>query len=85
MYMTQPPNVAAIELLAKTQAPGDLSFPAVSADATMVAFVSDQTGDGDVQIYQSTTGKVVQATSSGGAEVYPTFLRTDSRCFTTEK
>ena len=73
VYMTQPPNVAAIELLAKTQAPGDLSFPAVSADATMVAFVSDQTGDGDVQIYQSTTGKVVQATSSGGAEVYPTF------------
>ena len=39
----------------------------------MVAFVSDQTGDGDVQIYQSTTGKVVRATSSSGAEVYPTF------------
>lgn len=73
VYMTQPPNIAASELLAKTQAPGDLSFPAVSNDAGMVAFVSDQTGDGDIRVYESNTGQVKPVTTSSGAEVYPTF------------
>ena len=73
VYMTQPPNVNAMELIDKTMAPGDLSFPAVSDDARMVAVVSDETGGGDVRIYDSSTGKVERITTSAGAEVYPTF------------
>jgi Tol biopolymer transport system component len=73
VYFTQPPKIAAAELITKSLAPGDLSFPAVSGDAKMVAFVSDQSGDGDVRVYDASKGAVVQATDTGGAEVYPAF------------
>jgi Tol biopolymer transport system component len=39
----------------------------------MVAMVSDQSGDGDIRIYNSSTGTVTQATSAAGPEVYPAF------------
>jgi len=73
LYFIHPPAVAATELIPTTQAPGDLTFPTASSDAKMVAFSSDETGDGDLRVYNSSSGQVTQATTGRGPELFPSF------------
>lgn len=73
LYFWQPGGAAAAELLSAGQAGGDLSWPSISTDGQSVAFVSDQTGAGDVYIWNRSTNAVDKTVSSPFSEMAPRF------------
>lgn len=73
LYFWQPGGQSAAELLSNGQIPGDLSWPTVSPDGKMVAFVSDSTGSGDIYVWDRSTNKVTQALTSPFSEAAPRY------------
>lgn len=73
LYFWQPGGAAAAEMLSAGQAGGDLSWPAISSDGQSVAFVSDQTGAGDVYIWNRATNAVNKTVASPFSEMSPRF------------
>jgi Tol biopolymer transport system component len=65
----------ASELITAAQSKGDLSWPAVSPDGKTVAFVSDATGAGDIQLWDRGTNTVKPALTAGSpfSEMAPRF------------
>lgn len=76
---------AAAELIPTTEIPGDLTFPTVSADGKSMAFVSDQTGAGDIRIRDTQTGKLSQVTATPVAEMFPLFDSSATKLMFTRK
>src|SRR5262245_26204593 len=64
IYYRSATGGSAAELIPTTELPGDLTFPAVSADGRAMLFVSDQTGAGDIRLRDTQTGKLTQLTTS---------------------
>ena len=66
LYYATPGGSAAAEMLNAAKAPGDLTFPSVSPDGMKLAFVSDQTGNGDIRVWDRSTDRSAQITKSVG-------------------
>lgn len=75
LYFWAPGGQKASELLNTTQIMGDLSWPAVSPDGKMLAFVSDATGQGDLYTWNRSTNQVSQALSSAFSEMAPRYSK----------
>jgi len=73
LYFWQPGAGMPAELLNSGQISGDLTWPAVSPDGTVLAFVSDATGKGDIYIWDRATNAVRQAMTSPFTEAAPRF------------
>jgi len=76
---------SAAEMISSKEIPGDLTFPAISADGRSMAFVADETGNGDLRIRDSQTGKVSRVTNSEAAEMYPSFSGDGGRVLFTRR
>jgi len=85
LYYASPGGAAAAEMLDKTKAPGDLTFPAVSPDGDWLAFVSDATGDGDIYTWNRNTDKMNQVTATVGSEMFPLFWKDGTKLLFTRK
>lgn len=64
LYYLQPGTASPAEYLSIGQAPGDLSWPSVSPDGSMVAFTTSASGSGDIMVFSQATNKVSQAFGS---------------------
>jgi len=73
LYFLQPGGSSPTEYLNVAAATGNLSWPTISPDGAMVAFVSGATGQGDVYVFNATTGKVSTTFASGLPENAPRF------------
>jgi Tol biopolymer transport system component len=85
LYLAQPGGAAATEMLGTTLAPGDLTFPVASPDGNLLAFVSDQTGDGDLRTWNRVSNKVTQVTNTPTGEMFPMFKADGSTLLFTRK
>ncbi|MBT3217729.1 MAG: hypothetical protein HN348_01450 [Proteobacteria bacterium] len=63
------------EMISLDELPGDLTFPVVSADGDNMAFVSDQTGKGDIRVRDTMTATLGSVTKSAQSEMCPQFDR----------
>lgn len=79
LYFWQPGGAASAELLSSGQVSGDLSWPSISTDGQSVAFVSDQSGAGDVYIWNRSTNAVEMTVGSPFSEMAPRFNSDGSR------
>lgn len=61
LYYLNPGAGAPAEYLSLSQAPGNLSWPAISLDGGTVAFTSSNTGTGDIYLFSQSTNKVAPA------------------------
>jgi Tol biopolymer transport system component len=78
LYYLSPGGSAAQEFLTAQQAPGNLSWPAISPDGQTLAFVSSATGKGDVYVFSQSQNKVWNTFASDQTENAPRFS-TDSK------
>ena len=63
------------EMISLDELPGNLTFPVISPDGENMAFVSDQTGNGDIRIRETMTATLGAVTNSAQSEMYPQFDR----------
>ncbi|MBN2799588.1 MAG: PD40 domain-containing protein [Deltaproteobacteria bacterium] len=85
LYYASPGGAAAAEMLPSTKAPGDLTFPSISQDGNLLAFVTDSTGSGDVMSWNRNTDKFQQITSTPGSEMFPQFSADSQNILFTRK
>ena len=79
IYYTTPPAMIANEFMTKAIIKGDLSFPVVSSDAKYFAFASDETGKGDIYVFDRMKGAVNQVTNNRHPEMFPAFMPGDQQ------
>lgn len=85
IYYRQNTGGQAAELIPTTDLPGDLTFPAIAPDGRTTAFVSDATGNGDIRLRDTQTGRLSQLTTSPVAEMFPIFHADGSKILFTRK
>ncbi len=85
LYIYAPGGASATELLNTTQAPGNLTFPAISTDGNLLAFVSSQSGNGDLRAWNRGTNKVGQLSSSDSTESFPEYSADSKRMLFTRQ
>jgi Tol biopolymer transport system component len=73
LYIYQPGGGSPTELLNTTKAPGNLTFPIVTNDGNTLAYVSSQTGNGDIRSWDRTKDTFGQITTSDHSESFPTY------------
>ncbi len=73
LYFGLPGGGAASEMVKPEEVDGHLTFPTISADGKKLGFVARKTGNGDVRIRDTTSGKITQVTSSDASESFPMF------------
>lgn len=73
LYYRQGLRGSAAELIASAEVSGNLTAAALSADGRKLAFVTDATGQADIQIRDTQTNTLLPLTSSPEAEGYPMF------------
>lgn len=64
LYYLAPGTASPGEYLSIAQAPGDLSWPAISPDGSTVAFTTSASGSGDIMVFSQASNKVTQAFGS---------------------
>jgi len=79
LYIKAPGGASATELLSTTQASGNLTFPTVSADGNFLAFVSSQTGNGDLRAWDRGKNTVTQLSKSDATESFPEYSADSKR------
>ena len=72
-WAPQSASKPAQELLSQADAKGDLSWPTLRPDGQVVAFVSDQTGNGDVYLWDAGKGGVERAFTTSFSEGSPAY------------
>lgn len=85
LYYANPAVGTADEMLPTSMVPGDLTFPAVSPNGAKLAFVSDQTGNGDIRVFDRASGAVTQLTSTEGSEMFPEYDANGAQVLFTRK
>jgi Tol biopolymer transport system component len=73
LYFVLPGGGAASEMVKPTEVDGHLTFPTVSPDGKKLGFVAKKTGNGDVRVRDTQTGKIVHVTRTDGSESFPIF------------
>lgn len=73
LYYLQPGGSSPSEYLSLAAAPGNLAWPTVSPDGARIAYISGATGQGDVYLFEASTGKASIAFVSGLPENAPRF------------
>lgn len=73
LYFAAPGGSVAQEMLSSSKAPGGLTFPIISPDGNRLAFVSDETGNGDIRTWDRSTDKLSQLTNTTGSESFPSY------------
>jgi Tol biopolymer transport system component len=73
LYYLQPGGGSPAELLSLALAPGNLSWPTLSADGGTLAFTSSATGVGDLYLFSQAQNKVSLAFTSSFPENAPRF------------
>lgn len=81
LHFWMPNGQSPAELLNSTQIPGDLSWPAISADGKKMAFVSDKSGAGDVFVWDRASGQIEQAVASPQSEASLRYSASDQLAF----
>lgn len=85
LYFAQPNGSPAAEMLSTQKAPGNITFPSVSPDGNLLAYVSSQTGNGDIRLWNRSTDAVTQLTDSSESEMFPSFNKDASKILFTRK
>jgi len=85
LYYAKPDGAAAAEMLTNALAPGGLAFPTISPDGNMLAFISSQSGNGDIRAWNRATNQVAQLTSTDSTEVFPQYNADGKRILFTRK
>jgi len=85
LYFASPGGASAAELLANTKVPGARTFPATSPDGNKLAFISDDTGNGDVRTWDRSTDQLNQVTSTPASESFPSYASDGERLLFTRK
>lgn len=85
LYFAAPGGAAASPMLDQTKAPGGLSQPAISGDGNQLAFISDNTGNGDLSAWDRSTDKLTQLTTTEETESFPDFNKDASKLVFTRK
>lgn len=73
LYYYQPGGGAAAEMISTQELPGHITFPAIAPDGNTMALIAKQTGNGDIRLRDTGSGKLSQATSTPATESFPTF------------
>jgi len=73
LYFGLPGGGAASEMVKPNEVDGHLTFPTVSPDGKKLAFVAKKTGNGDIRIRETTSGRIVQVTDTDKSESFPLF------------
>ncbi len=73
LYYHQIAGGQAAEMISTSEVPGHLTFPAISKDGSIMAFVAKETGNGDIRTRDTNTGKLAQVTDTPGSESFPLF------------
>ena len=85
IYYAVPGDGNASEMIKTSDAPGDLTFPAMRPDGGKMAFISDQTGNGDIRIRDTGTEAITQLTNTEGSEMFPEYSDDGSKLLFTRK
>jgi len=85
LYYAAPGGSVAAEMLPTTKAPGGLSFPTISPDGNSLAFISDQTGNGDVRTWDRSTDNLNQLTATPVSESFPSYSADGKKLLFTRK
>ena len=71
LYYATPSAGAPNELITASQMTGNLHGPAMSGDGTRFAFVSDVTGNGDIYVWELSSGDMVNTFTTSFSEHFP--------------
>lgn len=85
LYIYGPGGASATQLLDTTKAPGKLTFPTISPDGNLVAYISSQTGSGDVRSWNRTTNAFLQHTKAADTESFPQYSKDGKRLIFTRE
>ena len=85
LYYHQPGAGQAAEMIQASQVPGHLTFPAISADGSIMSFVAKETGNGDIRTRDTNTGALSQVTTTPGSESFPIFSADSQEILFTRK
>ena len=85
LYYHQPSGGQAAEMIATTEIPGHLTFPAISSDGKIMALVAKETGNGDIRTRDTNTGKLQHVTETPGSESFPIFSKDGAEILFTRK
>jgi TolB protein len=72
-------------MINKTQDPGNLTFPFPSKDGAKLLYVTSSSGNGDVKMWERSTGKVDHLTKTEGTESFPSFSADGKKVLFTRK
>ena len=85
LYFVQPGGGTPSEFIPTTQMGGNLTFATISADGQTAAFISDQTGHGDVYALNTQNSAMTQLTSHDGTESFPMYKASGNELLFTRK
>lgn len=85
LYFASPPAVTASELIPQSDEPGSLQYPSVSAAGGGVVYTTNNTGAGDVRLWDPNASQRKSLTSTAGTEVFPAFSPTGDQVVFTRK
>jgi len=85
LYFASPGGASAAEMLPNTKVPGELTFPTISPDGNKLAFISDETGNGDVRTWDRSTDQLAQITDTPASETFPYYSSDGNRLLFTRK
>lgn len=85
LYFFAPGQGGANEMITTAEVPGDITFPALNRDGSLMAFVADRTGNGDINVRDSNTTKIEIKKESESPEMFPQFADDGSKILFTRK
>lgn len=85
LYFRPAAGGAPSEMVKTTELPGDITFPSISADGNSLVFIADATGNGDIRVRNTDTGKLTHITKTDYTEVFPSFSADASRILYSRK
>lgn len=85
IYFYAPGGASASEMINKTIDPGNLTFPIPSKDGARLLYITSSTGNGDVKVWERSSGKVDHLTKADTTESFPSFSPDGKRVLFTRK